>query len=108
MSSEWKGEKMKSKSEIEMDFSRAVTQAEELEELSKELSIMATEHVKGALRMLLVNWQGDNSKLYLEKGDVLTTEMLETADDLIKVAKNIRSTANIIYTAETAAVSLGL
>lgn len=98
---------MKSKSEIEMDFTRAVSQAEELEELSRELSEMATEHVKGALRMLLVNWQGDNSELFVKKGDILTNEMLDTADDLIKVAKNIRSTANIVYTAETAALNMG-
>ena len=98
---------MKSKSEIEMDFSRAMSQAQELEELSKELSEIATEHVKGALRLLAFNWQGDSSELFLEKGDVITGEMLDTADDLIKVAKNINSTANIVYTAENAAVQLG-
>ena len=98
---------MKSKSEIEMDFERAVSQAEELEELSKELSKIATEHVKGALRLLMVGWQGDNSELFVEKGNMLTSEMIETADDLIKVAKNIRSTANIVYTAEKAAAQLG-
>lgn len=98
---------MKSKSEIEMDFSRAMSQAQELEELSKELSEIATEHVKGALRLLAFNWQGDSSELFLEKGDVITGEMLDTADDLIKVAKNIKSTANIVYTAENAAVQLG-
>ena len=98
---------MKSKSEIEMDFSRAMSQAQELEELSKELSEIATEHVKGALRLLAFNWQGDSSELFLEKGDVITGEMLDTADDLIKVAKNIKSTANIVYKAENAAVQLG-
>lgn len=99
---------MKSKQEIEMNFSRALSQAEELENLSKELSQMATEHVKGAIKMLMFNWQGDNSKLFVEKGEVLTNEMLETADDLIKVAKNITTTANIVYNAESAAFQLGL
>ena len=98
---------MKSKSEIEMDFERAVSQAQELEELSKELSELATEHVKGALRMLMFNWQGDNAELFSLKGKTLTNEMIETADDLIKVAKNIKSTANIVYTAEKTAASLG-
>lgn len=98
---------MKSKSEIEMDFSRAMSQAEELEQLSKELNEIATEHVKGALRLLLVNWQGENAELFCEKGEVLTGEMLDTADDLIKIARNIKSTANIVYTAEKAALQLG-
>ncbi|MDO4187435.1 MAG: hypothetical protein Q4D29_00460 [Lachnospiraceae bacterium] len=99
---------MKSKKEIEMNFSRALSQAEELENLSKELNQMATEHIRGALKMLMFNWQGDNSKLFIEKGEVLTKEMIETADDIIKVAKNITTTANIVYNAETAAMQLGL
>lgn len=99
---------MKSKSEIEMDFERAVSQAQELEELSKELSQIATEHIKGALRLLMINWQGDNAELFVEKGNILTNEMIDTADDLIKVAKNIRTTANIVYTAEKAAAQLGM
>lgn len=98
---------MKSKSEIEMNFSRAVSQAQELETLSKELSEMATEHIKGAMRLLALSWQGENANLYFEKGEILSGEMLDTADDLIKVAKNIRSTANVVYTAEKAALQLG-
>lgn len=98
---------MKSKREIEMNFSRAITQAEELETLSKELNQMATEHIRGALKMLMFNWQGDNAELFYEKGDMLTNEMLDTADDLIKVAKNIKSTANMVYNAEKAAIQLG-
>jgi len=97
---------MKSKSEIEMDFSRAMSQAQELEALSKELSEIATEHVKGAMRLLMINWQGDNAQLFVDKEKVLTNEMLSTADDLIRVAKNIKNTANIVYTAEKAALEL--
>ena len=99
---------MKSKCEIEMDFSRAVSQAEELETLSKELNKMAVEHIRGALKMLMFSWQGDSADKFFEKGDVLTNEMLETADDLIKVAKNIKTTANIVYNAEKAAIQIGL
>lgn len=98
---------MKSKREIEMNFSRALSQAEELESLSKELNQMATEHIRGAIKMLMCNWQGDNAELFLNKGEAITNEMLETADDLIKVAKNIASTANIVYNAENAALQLG-
>lgn len=98
---------MERKREIEMNFSRAISQAEELENLSKELNHMATEHIRGALRMLMFNWQGDNAELFSEKGNEITDEMLGTADDLIRVAKNIASTANIVYNAEKAAMQLG-
>lgn len=98
---------MKSKNEIEMNFSRAISQAEELEKLSKELNTIATEQVRGALKMLMFNWQGDNAELFYEKGDIISNEMLDTADDLIKVAKSIARTADIVYNAEKAALQLG-
>lgn len=98
---------MKSKYEIEMDFSRAISQAQELEELSRELNTMATEHIRTALRILFSGWQGDSALIYQEKGEALTNDMLDTADDLIRVAKNIKSTANVVYTAEKAALQLG-
>ena len=56
---------MKSKKEIEMNFSKALSQAEELETLSKELSQMATDHIRGAIKMLMFSWQGDNSELFV-------------------------------------------
>lgn len=99
---------MKSRRDIEMNFSRAVSQAQELEEISKELSTIASAHMSGALEMLSIYWKGDNSTAFNEKGKILTDEMLNTADDIIKVAKSIRSTAGLIYNAEKVAYQLGL
>lgn len=98
---------MKTKSQIEMDFERAVNQAMELEEISKELSQLASAHVAGAMEMLSFNWKGDNADKFMKNGKLLTGEMLDTADDLIKVAKNIRLTAGIVYNAEKSAMQLG-
>lgn len=94
---------MKSKCEIEMDFERAMAQAQELEEISDELSKIASAHVADAFEMLAKNWQGDNSKNFLKKSSGLTTDMIETADDLLKIARNIRTTAGIVYKAESMA-----
>ena len=99
---------MKSKRDIEMNFSRAVAQAQELEEISKELSAIATAHMAGALEMLSISWKGDNAINFNKKGKVITEEMLDTADDIIKVANSIQSTARLIYNAEKAALQLGL
>lgn len=89
-----------------MDFERAISQARELEEISKELSQVANAHITGALEMLSLNWNGDNAEKYMKSGNLLTGEMLETADDLIKVARNIKATAGIVYNAEKAAMQL--
>ncbi len=95
---------MKSKEEIEIDFSRAIAQAKELEEIARELSQIANAHIAGALEMLALSWQGENAERYMGKGNVLKQDMFETADDLIKVAKNIRMTSEIVYRAEKTAV----
>lgn len=97
---------MKTKEQIEIDFSRAIGQAQELEEISKELSRVANAHIEGALRMLAECWKGENAAMFAGKSKVLTADMFETADDLIKVASNIRSTADIVYKAEKAAMEI--
>lgn len=98
---------MKSRRDIEMNFTRAVSQAQELEQISKELSEIATAHMAGALEMLSINWKGDNANAFKDKGKILTDEMLDTADDIIKVANSIQSTAKLIYNAERTAMQLG-
>jgi len=98
---------MKSKVDIEMDFSRAVSQANELESLSKELSNIATQQIEKALKLLACSWKGDNSELFTDKGVKLSDEILNMADDLIKIAKSVKSTAGIVYTAEKAAMRIG-
>lgn len=99
---------MKTRNEIEMDFSRAVSQSQELETMSKELEEIATERLSDVLRLLSRSWDGDNYELFSDEVSNLVDEVLRTADDLNKVSKNIMSTANIVYTAEKAALQLGM
>lgn len=99
---------MKSKSDIEMDFSRAVSQSQELETMAKDLEEIATERLSEVLRLLSRSWDGDNYELFADGVRHLVDEVLRTADDLNKVSKNIMSTANIVYTAEKAALQIGL
>lgn len=96
----------RSKEEIEIDFARAISQAQELEEIASQLSEIAQAHVEGAILMLEASWKGENAIAFEEKGKMLTGDMYETADDLIKVAKNIRTTADIVYRAEKAAIQI--
>lgn len=96
----------RTKEDIEIDFARAISQAQELEEIASELSNIANAHVESAFSMLEKSWKGDNADLFGKKGGNMSMEMLETADDLIKVAKSIRATADIVYRAEKAAVQI--
>lgn len=98
--------KERTKEDIEIDFSRAISQAQELEEIARELSIIANAHIEGAMTMLENSWKGDNAVLMTKNGRILTEDMYDTADDLIKVARNIRNTADIVYRAEKAATQI--
>lgn len=96
----------KSKEQIEIEFSKAINQAQELEDIARELSTIANAHIESAITLLEKSWRGENGTCFCTKGRELTAEMFETADDLIKVARNIRNTANIVYKAEKASLQI--
>ena len=93
----------KSKYEIEMDFSRAISQAQELERLAGDLSRIANSGVESALLVLKNSWRGDAGESIELAGKRTTAEIYRTADDLLRVARNIRNTADIVYKAEKSA-----
>lgn len=96
----------RSRQEIEIDFVRAINEAEELEALANNLTQMAIEHDEGAIAMLSKGFKGENGRLFMKKSDGLKSEMLDAADDLIKVAKSIRQTADIVYRAEKSSIGI--
>lgn len=96
----------KTKYEIEMDFTRAISQAQELENLADNLSRIANSGVESALLVLKNSWRGDAGGSIELAGRKTTADIYRTADDLMKVARNIRSTADLVYKAEKAALNL--
>ncbi len=96
----------KTRQEIEMDFTRAIDQAQELEHLALDLSRIASSGVGSAVLVLKNNWRGDAGESMEVSGNRTNADIYRTADDLMRVAKNIRATANIVYNAEKKAVDL--
>ena len=97
----------KTKQEIEMDFSRAMNQAQELELLAYNLSRVANSGLESALLVLKNSWRGDAGESMELAGKRTIADIYRTADDLLKVANSIRRTADIVYNAEIAATGLG-
>ncbi len=98
--------KGKTKNEIEIDFTRAIEQAQELENLAENLSRVANNGVESALLTLKNNWRGDTGESIELAGRRTISEIYGTADDLMRIARNIRSTADIVYKAEKKAADL--
>ncbi len=96
----------KTKQEIEMDFTRAIDQAVELEHLAHDLSRIANNGVESAILVLKNNWRGDSGESMELAGKKTITDIYRTADDLIRVANTIRTTADLVYRAEKKAAGL--
>ena len=96
----------KTKEEIEIDFKRAIEQAQELEHLAENLSRVANGGVESALLTLKNSWRGDAGGSIELAGRRTIGEIYGTADDLMRIARNIRSTADIVYRAEKKAADI--
>ena len=72
----------KSKEEIEIEFSKAIDQAMELENLAEDLSRIARGGMESALMILKNNWRGDTGGSIELAGRRTTAEIYSTADDL--------------------------
>ena len=96
----------KTKYEIEMDYTRATEQAQELEHLADDLSRIANSGIESALLVLKNCWRGDAGESMELAGKKTATEIYRTADNLMRVARSIRATAELVYKAEIKAVDL--
>ena len=95
-----------SKTEIDIEFKRAIEQADELEELSCKLCNIGNIKLEGALTLLTNAWKGQNASYYLMNTGILKDRLYDSAEILKDTAQMIRRTANVIYAAEMAAVSI--
>ena len=80
--------KERTKRQIEMDYTGAMN------------------GVESALLVLKNCWMGDAGGSTELAGEKTVADIYRTADDLIKVANNIRRTADIVYHAEIEAIGL--
>ena len=96
----------KTRQQIEIDFMRAIDQAQELEHLAHDLSRIANSGLESAILVLKNNWRGDSNESIELAGRNTTAEIYRTAENLANTARSIRSTANIVYRAEKSALNM--
>ena len=51
-------------------------------------------------------WKGENAESFYEKTEELRGELMNNAEDLLKIANHIHHTADIIYNAEMIAIGV--
>lgn len=91
---------------IEFDYSRAMLQANRLEEIAANIMNMSDRELENALQELRYGWEGDASQLYIQKGMELKTKIDSISKNLVDAAQTIRRIARRLHDAEMAAVSI--
>ena len=97
---------MNTKTEIDIEFKRAMEQADELEELSGILCGIGSTHMDETLTLLTNSWKGQNADDYLHRTKRIKDKIYDSAQILNDTAQMIRKSAQRIYMAEMAAISI--
>lgn len=96
----------KSMHSIEMNFARAVQQAQKLEEIAGKIEQLTEGSCQACLNELSSNWKGEGANAFLKKGNRLKDNMKESARNLKKTGSTIREIARRTYDAEKRAYQL--
>lgn len=74
---------------LNINFEKALKQAEELENIAKEIENVAKVDLEDSFNSISRNWIGENSNNYIKKG-------AKVKEDIKKTAKNLKETAEAI------------
>lgn len=87
---------------IEMDLQNAKRQADDLEQIAQNLSMLADEHFQSCIAGIAANWKGENAAAFCKKGNIVGNNIKNSADDLKNAASVLRQIAENTYQAEKA------
>ena len=79
--------------QIFINYNDAIRKADELEEIADNLSRIANQNMEEALRTVSNSWGGENSQIYVSKGNTLKNKIETNANQLRKTARAIRTIA---------------
>ena len=99
---------MKSLAQINLDYQKAIRQADELDAVARDLDSLANNDFQGCLRNVSANWKGENSQAYIRKGNKLKSDINKSATQLRRVASTIRVIARNTRQADINARNIAL
>jgi len=91
---------MASEQTIQFNYEQAIRQANDLLDISKEVKKLADNKLTDSIQTIDRNWDGENSKKFIKKGNTLKGKIEDSAEDLQKVSESIKQMAKKIYDAE--------
>lgn len=91
---------------IEINYSKAKRQAEELEAAAKRLKTLAESGLEASCGTIAANWQGDNADKYIRKVRKVQGDIKTVSQSLQNTADAIRKIAAATYRADMAALAI--
>jgi len=99
---------LKSKESIEIEFAKAINEAQELENIASALTAVANSLITREIITLEKAWKGSNAMALSMKNRTLSADIFETAQNLYSVSKSIKTTAELVYKAEKSALMMAM
>lgn len=95
---------MASEFTIAFNYEKAIKQADELLDIAKDVRKVAKDKMEPSIQTIDKNWDGDSSKKFVTKSNQLKEKVVDSADDIQKIAGAIKEMAKKIYDAEMEAI----
>lgn len=94
------------RSNIEMNFASACSQAKRIEEIADEMNALASQNLVVTMQEISACWKGESAAAYLSKVESVKDDILSTKSLLKTIAQMIRTEAKRVYDAEMAALRI--
>lgn len=91
---------MGSISEIYFNYNKAISQADQLDEIARRLNDAANQTMEDILNEVQRAWKSDSASEYLRKGNKVGGDVRTTAQNLQNIAQAIRKIAKRVMQAE--------
>lgn len=97
---------MKTSAQIRFDFSNALSQATKLEQLAEQTDRTVVREMEQQMEQMRSVWTGESARRFIQKSGEFSLQVEESAQELRKIAEDIRRIARIVYEAEMSALEI--
>lgn len=91
---------------IQLNYTRAINQANKLQNLAKDLRSIANRDLESAMSDLSNNWNGESAIAFLKKAQKAHSDIISNAKQLETTANAIRKSAENIRNSELRALEI--
>lgn len=91
---------------IEIEYSRAIAQANKLSNTASDLRRMLRVQYNSAVETVASSWSGESARAYLQKLEIVKTKLEKSIKALENLSSSIKKTAKTVLEAERKAAEL--